>query len=595
MSNKYSIFSFVLLSTITLFSINLLINQSKNIIVSRNLQTKEQTDKICNNGGDILHKYMELEEANNDFNVELNKYQEAILEILDKKTADKELITKYIIRVMIFLIVICLDVVLIIMWFVYCSCCCCPCCCFKQKGNETCCRNCACFFTLICSGLLVFGCFAGILLRKEIKENINATVCSLFIMTTEVQEGERKETVPRWPGTDGIMSLMDDIKSTVNEISSQESSRKCHYVQQKKNDCKINSGCNVNYETFHIEEYNTKLNEGNDKLKNVEIKKSEISQKIDDSKSTIVNLNDAIGTIRNDYGGKIYDATEDYVNKYIDLVFYILFGIFLVLGVLAFLSVFLFTCFKVSCMKCTYHIIWNLEIPILFLTTLVGSILGIVGYIGKDVSNVSKYIISKQNLLEKKIVINLDDKTANVANICFNGNGNITKELGFELDDMGELSELYQLVYNIDQVISQLEQFKQSTENQKFVNLMDSMIGAYKEIQTQLKNLIKVKNKLGSEDLFSFINCKFMGRDVNILIEELEKSIGETIATLSYILLLVCLICGLSIFFGLITVLRHPKKNVVTPINAIETFQVKNNIDTDLSEKRFVQNPNTKE
>ena len=182
-----------------------------------------------------------------------------------------------------------------------------------------------------------------------------------------------------------------------------------------------------------LEEYNT-------------IIKSNIAN-INNLKTTVegIQSSTALGSTLNTYKstfGSIQSAIADVGDPAIDfkvrdkafdlflLSFKILYGVFLALAACLITLISLYVWLRFTILKLPTHIVWNVAMLICFLTLLVGSILGIVSYIFAAISPVMTYLFSKEFLSNPSSKFFQEGGTPNYIDICLNGNGDLSTELG---------------------------------------------------------------------------------------------------------------------------------------------------------------------
>jgi hypothetical protein len=96
----------------------------------------------------------------------------------------------------------------------------------------------------------------------------------------------------------------------------------------------------------------------------------------------------------------------------------------------------------------------------MFLSFLIGSIFTIIGSLGKDAISVINYLVSNKNLnAENPLIIGEEGKKIGA---CFNGNGDILTELGFDVNDMNALDQLYALYDQIGQIEQSFRDLEES-------------------------------------------------------------------------------------------------------------------------------------
>ena len=91
---------------------------------------------------------------------------------------------------------------------------------------------------------------------------------------------------------------------------------------------------------------------------------------------------------------------------------------------------------------------------------LIGSILVLVGTLGKDLTMIISYIVKGENLGKGDNAILLGN-AATKLNICINGDGNITKELSLADDALSTFKKLLQIELEI-MIESILQDFRRA-------------------------------------------------------------------------------------------------------------------------------------
>lgn len=87
----------------------------------------------------------------------------------------------------------------------------------------------------------------------------------------------------------------------------------------------------------------------------------------------------------------------------------------------------------VNCLlKSLIHIFWNILAIITFVTLLLGSIFTLIGTAGKDLISVVNFLVSDENLNSEHTV--LLESAPSYLTRCISGDGNITDDLGLDLD-----------------------------------------------------------------------------------------------------------------------------------------------------------------
>ena len=225
--------------------------------------TKSKIDEVCNRGSDELKKYYKtgnLEEIDlKDEKIKCEDkekdYIKALINIIKSKMGEDEeekdeddddsgrrnlneekekdnsedkdegggdddltnnIITygKHLIPVLAFLVI---AILCIPGWLMCCFCCCCNCCCCCCC-KKPCCKIPCFVITYALYALVVAVCFYGISQSNHIFVGIADTECSILRFVDEVIDGESKETLPKWAGFNGIKGLLNDLKTTINQM-----------------------------------------------------------------------------------------------------------------------------------------------------------------------------------------------------------------------------------------------------------------------------------------------------------------------------------------------------------------------------------------
>ena len=205
----------------------------KKILIGRNLENFEEgMDRICKKGTEELNDYY-LSGSLDKLDIDITKKEEekeenpeyinALLDIVKGYVggeSENELMDNvktygmHVLGIVAFLVIAVLSIP---GWLICCFCCCCNCCCC------CCCKknSCKCPFFIITTVLYLLVaavCIFGLIKSKYIFKGIADTECSILKFFNEIIEGETKEEKPKWAGINGIISLIDEAKDTIDEI-----------------------------------------------------------------------------------------------------------------------------------------------------------------------------------------------------------------------------------------------------------------------------------------------------------------------------------------------------------------------------------------
>ena len=185
----------------------------------RNLIESDKAIKRC----DKCDK--ERKESENEYNKntiefqfekkDLDKYSEVLKEIIEEKDSKK--ITKYLPRVLTYLIVAIVGVIFIVFWFVFCCSAC------KKVGRQDsigCGAKCCFFIFIIISLGVIFFCALGIIYTPHLEKALNRVACSTYKLVFDFLEGSNI-TEFHWVGFNNI-SQESELKNIDKNIYKEE-------------------------------------------------------------------------------------------------------------------------------------------------------------------------------------------------------------------------------------------------------------------------------------------------------------------------------------------------------------------------------------
>lgn len=422
-------------------------------------------------------------------------------------------------------------------WLICCICCCgnCCCCCCCKKNS---CKLPSFIFSYICYGIVALICFYGLSKSNTIFVGINDTECSILKFVDEVLEGETKENPPYWAGIEVITNILNSLSTKIEELKTGTEAKlngQKTIIDEKKNSFEgtLETGSNAitsNYkETYDSKEYqldiaknfgtftkSTRTSSPENSISdlwfkeynytaanaeyyitetkknfNILLKDNSVSQSLSEGKQSMKEIEDAFDDIKLKVAGNIIKYGDD-IDKYGKLVFKILYTVLIIMdaGVAAFMLLLCFCSGKLcSCCCCPrvfckffIHILWNIMAIFMIALFMFGSIFTISGQVGKDMMSVVSYLVSEENLGENNDTILLGD-VKKYLNRCFNRDGDILTELGFNMNSMNS----FEGIKNAELQFGDIEnEFKD--KKKKFV---------YKEYLSQLDSRVEYK----SEDL----------------------------------------------------------------------------------------------
>lgn len=530
-NKKFQIILFSLIFTLVIFAINknsyLTINPlEKQSFNFRSLLSIEDVDERCKKTQkDFLEKY-KGDYYSNLKSGDLNKYQKVLKDMIENQDYSKN-IKKYLPRIVMYFIFLIVDVLLIIVWILFCGCCCCN---RIKKSSASVYGKCSFIIYLILSFLVILLCVLGYFLSPFFNKSINGAVCSLYKLVFHFIEGTRDDfPSSKWKGVKGLEELIDEFTDTYTKIEG--------LSKINEGNCQGSNG--INYCEIYNEIVDSLQNENNEDFKE-ELKKS---------KGDIETISDTFKSIKDEALDNIENIMEK-IDKYFKLSFVALFSLILLfcfLGLLSLIIYFICNCERISCI---YHIFWNIEMIVIIITLLVGICFGIVGVVSKDAISILQYVKSYENLhKEKPFLLDINESNKDKIDICFNGDGNLKSQVFIG-------NESYKS--NIDEYYKNFENgFSLLKEEEEFEG-KGNLVNSYGELKQILDNLKDLNDNLRSENLDQIFNCKFVGNDFNILIDEINDSLAKKLSLYSLVIIIADLASVISIYFG-ITVINNYK------------------------------------
>ena len=370
-----------------------------------------------------------------------------------------------------------------------CNCCCCCCC------KKPCCKIPSFVFSYIFYGVVALVCFYALGKSDSIFVGIADTECSVLKFVDEVVDGESKENPPYWAGIDKITKILDELsakvesmktgtQTTLNDAKTRVDNAKGTFEQNLedggnkiKNNCGSAIGCSDYYVTYEKEyqldmaykfgeySYSSKeaspensicdlwINEYKSTAENAEnnfeatqnsfnaiLVGASVSESLQKSKQSIKEIKESFDEIKLIIADNII-KNADNIDQYGRLTFRILYSVLILMdaGIAGFMLLLCFCsgrlCNCCCCCRCFcklfIHILWNLMAICMIGLFLFGSIFTISGKVGEDMISVIAYLVSEENLGENSETILFGD-VKKYLNKCFNYNGDIFTELGFD-------------------------------------------------------------------------------------------------------------------------------------------------------------------
>lgn len=202
-----------------------------------------------------------------------------------------------------------------------------------------------------------------------------------------------------------------------------------------------------------------------------------------DSSSNLASSLESIQTKFSNIGGLLESASDSLATNFVDLQikfsdyillgFNVIFGVFLAISVITLVCLSLYVWLKIFALKYIIHVMWNLSMFLLFLGLIIGSVLGIVSSVSKQLSPVMGYLLSPEYIKKPDSVISAGEETGDMLNTCLNGDGNLAGTMG-----VGGTEEKFDNFYNSSSYLGSI-----------YANLSLDKMEAIKAAQTYINNL----------------------------------------------------------------------------------------------------------
>ena len=482
------------------------LNNSAKKNILRNLDFNSDSLEVCSRSSEDLINYFQTGDTNY---VKLYEFQEDsepsnvtiyLINILSDEGDSDDNSKKYAKHLAPMIIFTILGVLCIPGWVIFCCCAFCGCKCFN------CCKTLKCrvpFFVIVSILNLLFlaDSIIGLIKVNPIFKGFSNTECSLLRFINEVLEGETKNVLPKWGGVSGIINIFDrtiekiEEMSRDNTLSTTESQQEAYeqanqtFIANLKTACNAISGdSNYKYQTENVFDlayyFGTNINGASftqgsyaDKwVKEAEITgdvkelynklgrviHSHVNEAMRDAEDVVKEIGDGMEEIKDTIGENILDYSKK-IDKYGKLTLRLVFSVLLIISILMetfFICLLIFASRKYNypnlagCMKFLIHLFWNILAILVIVIFLVGGLICLVGRIGEDFFEAFSFLISSRNLLSPSPRI-FENEASYYLDICINGDGIITDELGIE-NDLGNIGALKTITKSLDKMIEEI-------------------------------------------------------------------------------------------------------------------------------------------
>lgn len=261
----------------------------------------------------------------------------------------------------------------------------------------------------------------------------------------------------------------------------------------------------------------------------------QVLESLKSGKDTLSDLRGSFNEIKSGAVDSIYDVS-DIIDEYgklgSNLVFGVLGGLNIALAVFM-LMICLFSgkmCANCCCCRCIFkfftHLIWNILALLMFVTFLVGFLFSFIGTLGEDVMSVLQYVVSEDNLGKDGVggdgilVGSLEDAKSYLDR-CVNGDGQIEKEIGLELNQINSFDNISEAEAIIENTKNQFVEKKDFVTYNIYKKLMDSR----SLLESSEFFLIPIDQDFNAEDKSKFLSFGWTLKRMNDYIK--TKALDE--------------------------------------------------------------------
>ena len=298
--------------------------------------------------------------------------------------------------------------------------------------------------------------------------------------------GEETDKFPKWGGTEHISTVLDDTQTAISNAGSggsggsggstctpndpntyfKESDMafikldKSRYNKLSPEIIKEFDQSYTNDTRIHkiFQEYLIYIKGGEEQVEQLENNKevidnpTAIKETLSESKKSFADIGSLLESASDSVAKNFVDLQVKF-SDYILLGFNVIFGVFLAISVITLACLSLYVWLKVFPLKYVIHVMWNLSMLLLFIGLIIGSVLGIVSSVSKQLSPVMGYLLSPEYISSENSVISAVGNTGDMLDTCLNGNGNLSTVMqvgdeGNQFDNYYESSAYLGEIYN---------------------------------------------------------------------------------------------------------------------------------------------------
>ena len=518
-------------------------NSSNNKI--RNLTFKDDLENIYKLTSKTFRSFYEDISLDYTYQIHSKGKPQSLIQYLESK--DIKYLKEYIFRILPYLIISIIFILFLICFIVYCFiCCCCPNCCCRSKATpikiNNCC-NCTFISSIIFYLLVII--FSGLdaFLIKYIKEIMNETVYSLFIIPYSLENGLKSNSFSNWKGFSSSLTVLNSTLTFVNETTRNKSDnstyeylneqfslfeKQLNYIEytylnktmknpEPDNNDLVNPIYLGNKLSLILKETRTIFNKNIINFSSSYHKILNVTNDLNHYKNDVVhNLNVSQIQLK-EVSNVIFNFTVTKANKFIkfqkNLNDYGYLSFFLILCFLCITALFgmIFTIFYslvLSCQQMRYliNLMWILMMTVTIFNFIYGIGFGLIGILSIDYALVFNNASSSENLDAEYPVVIHNKTLSYLMDNCINKDGNLSYQLGLHNFSMhpecpNEKYSKYnylQTLYDYYPIINNsVKTMNKSNDYKQYIQSYLTELELYKDNASLVYNdLIKLKNEL---------------------------------------------------------------------------------------------------
>ena len=484
---------------------------------TRKLIDSQKVYEICKNSPkEVFNFYYNNSEFKLSEKIEYKdneEYIQNIITMLDEKKKDSKKIKKYIVHILPYFFLLIITFLVPIFWIgcFFCFYCNWLCCCGYYQNNIG--KN--LFYLITIIFLLIGMIFAmlGLNRYEDVFISLNGVTCSLMQFVLELSDGQKKEEKPKWDGINNIKDILTNTISSIknskgqifNEFESQMNDLDDEIDSWYKKLDDIYEEVKKNYYSFEVD-FNGSINhfypeyilsygpalEPNKILFASTLEffniyyylKSTLSEfktiiddniVINDLENAKNKLDDLLSQFNN-FTDSIVDPWYDYQDKVVKYGKKASIFFFYYIIIENFLLMIFFTinvCMnKGIIFKIIIHFLWMTLGILIIVNMLLGSILTILGVVGKDFVSVLHFIVSSDNLKYEHPKIFSNGESLKYINTCMNGNGDLSSAFNFDIITLS-LNEIISLRNYFIMSKNEIKDLKESNTISQYENYLN--------------------------------------------------------------------------------------------------------------------------